>query len=104
MSHLNWLNKLQSVLDELTAAASQFWEIGAIVAMFGAICAIIIAMKVPSKREAMKSKARLLRYCHNCPHSDLFTETCKINADFGEKCGLIDETAGFSFTVTRNEE
>ena len=99
MNPLNWMTKLDATFGLIKESATAHWEIAATVAVIASALALLVAIKNPDKSDALRKKARILRYCHNCQFSDLFTETCSINADQEEKCGLIDQTAGFEWTI-----
>jgi hypothetical protein len=75
--------------------------LGVALAMF-AVAGFVLIRVFPGKSDLFASWIRISRYCHSCPHIDLLTEDCAIGAKFGEKCGLIDKTAGMAFTVTKN--
>lgn len=90
---------MDSMIGSFRDAAAAHWELYYIFPMLIAVTAIMIAIKIPALSETMKRKARIMRYCHDCPWADNFTETCTIEADNGEKCGLIDSTAGIEFEI-----
>lgn len=98
---MNWLSKLDSLLVTLRAEAYAHWEVAAILGMCSAILCCILAWKAQGKRREMRVKMRIFRYCHNCPYADLSTETCSIEADRLDRCGLIDRQAGMNFSVTK---
>ncbi len=99
MTSWNWLAKADDVVALAKEQAVLHWEIAAAFALVGAAIAIIIAAKRPSLSDSARSKARILRYCHNCTYADLTTETCAIDATSSEKCALIDSTAGIEWTI-----
>ncbi len=88
---------MESLTSAIREAAVAHADLYYIFPMMIAVAAIMVAVKVPALNETMRRKARIMRYCHDCPFADNFTETCTINADAGEKCGLIDQTAGINF-------
>lgn len=98
---MNWIGKLESMFVAMRDMSYQHWEIGFILAIFCAAAAVVISLKVPSKSAEMRAKARIMRYCHDCPYVDMQTETCSIQAAAEQKCGLIDKTAGMKFNVTK---
>lgn len=103
MSSGNFIGKIPALMEEAAAIAHANWEICAIIGLLAATFSIILSAKDEDKREHFRKKARQFRYCHDCPFNDDFTETCTINADVNEKCGLIDKTAGKRFTVKEAE-
>lgn len=100
---MSWIGKMESMIFTVRDAAASHWELYYIFPMMIAIAAIMLATKIPSLNETMRRKARIMRYCHDCPFVDMHSETCSIQADAGEKCGLIDKTAGMTFEVTKVE-
>lgn len=100
---MSWLGKMESMITTFRDAASAHWELYYIFPMLIAVSCVIMAMKAPALNESMRRRARTMRYCHDCPFADTHTETCSIQADDDEKCGLIDKTAGMTFEVTKVE-
>lgn len=98
---MNWLPKFDALMDTTRAVAANHWEVGVFIALAGVLFALVNGLKDGEKEDAMRKKARILRYCHDCPFADNYTETCTIKADSGEKCGLIDGTAGMKFDVVK---
>ena len=98
---MNWLNKMDEVYNLIRTQAAAYWDIAFAVAVVMSAFALFAIAKDPSQSTKMRRKSRLLRYCHDCPFSDSFTETCTIAADKEEKCGLIDQTAGMKFDVVK---
>lgn len=94
---MSWLGKMEGLTSSIREAAASHADLYYIFPMMIAVAAIMLASKVPALSGVMRRKARIMRYCHDCPFADNFTETCTINADAGEKCGLIDQTAGIKF-------
>lgn len=94
---------MESMILTVREAAVAHWELYYVFSMLLAVVAVMMAMKVPALNELMRRKARIMRYCHDCPFVDMHTESCSIQADAGEKCGLIDKTAGMTFNVTKVE-
>lgn len=100
---MNWMGKLESLVLTLKEEAFAHWEVAALLALMSAVGCAIVAVKNVDKRDAMRSKMRIFRYCHNCQWVDMQTETCAIDAANNEKCALIDKTSQNSFTVTKND-
>lgn len=67
-----------------------------------ALIALVAALKFPGDSAAHKNRARIARFCLNCPYFDGPTETCAMGAMADDKCGLVDRRAGMTFTVTKN--
>ena len=99
---MNLLSKIDSVLPTIEAEVTAHWSAAAVVGVAMVVICAVLALKVPAIRHAMRVKMRPFRYCHDCIHNDLLTETCDINADRNERCGVIDTQAGMDFTVTKN--
>lgn len=76
-------------------------EVYLIVLLMFAILGAVLMRFIPDQSERFKGWVRMARYCHSCPHADLYSESCAIDAKSGEKCGLIDMTAGMKFEVTK---
>ena len=96
---MNWVSKFDDVVVAFKDQAVLHWELAAVIGLIGASIAILMAVKDPGNSDSLRHKARQLRYCHDCAYNDASTETCAIGANVGEKCGLIDETAGYDFTI-----
>jgi len=99
---MNWLAKLDGMVATIKDMAVNHWQVATALGLMVAVVAVIIAAVDPDRKVEMRKKIRIFRYCHNCPYADLYTETCSIEADNLERCGVIDRKAGMSFTVTKN--
>lgn len=77
-------------------------ELIAVVAAMFTVIALIMMKFIPAMADTFRGWVRISRYCHSCPHFDSVSEECALGAKSGEKCGLIDKTAGMSFTVTKD--
>lgn len=102
MSVYNWISKFDAMSQEVRDIAVTQWEFAFGVACFAALMSAIIAAKNPETQEKFKRKSRIFRYCGDCPHCDLITETCAVDAAQGEKCGLVCCSSGMTFTVTKH--
>lgn len=77
-------------------------EMAAIMSASVALIALVAQLKDADKSEKHKNRARIARYCLNCPHFDSQGETCAMDAISGDMCGLIDKRSGMTFTVTKD--
>lgn len=102
MNPHSWLSKFDWMTQQMRDIAVTHWEFAFGISCMAAFLAILVAAKKPEAQEKFKAKARIFRYCGDCPHCDLLTETCAMSADHGEKCGLVCKSSGFTFTVTKN--
>lgn len=96
---MNWLNKMDDIYNLIRTQAGAYWEIAFAAGVVLSAFALFAIAKDPLRAAEMRRKSRILRYCHDCPYSDLLTETCSIGADMEEKCGLIDKTAGIGWEI-----
>lgn len=75
--------------------------IGLPLAMF-VVAGFVLKLARPQEASRFNGWIRIARYCHDCHYVDLPSQECAIGAKYDEKCGLIDKTAGMTFTVTKD--
>lgn len=76
-------------------------EVMALVIVGFAIMGAILIRFRPEQAARFREWVRIGRYCHSCPFIK-DDDGCSVGAKYNERCGLIDKTAGMSFTVTKN--
>lgn len=98
---MNW-GFVRSTFDEIVNTVAGHWLEGALVLALAAVC-IGIAGAFPDAAAKWRVWSRILRYCIRCDHCDVPTRACNVGAADGEKCGLIDASAGMNFTISKDE-